>query len=437
MKTKAYFVQLLQFFFLVSVSLTLSSCTSLSGTQAQVNNLAVGGRYPQALNILSDPKKYGNNNQLLYLFDKGLVQQLSGDYDASIETFEAAKEKYEELYTQSLSKGVASWLWNDTALPYRGEDFERIMLNIFQSLNYASLGQMDDALVEARDVDSKLSAFNARYEAKHKNSYSEDAFARLLMGLFYEADGNLNDALVSYRLSLEAYEKGSAQAIPLVLKQNLLSAAEGDYDRHFEEYRERFSDIEYVSWKERQKHAEVYLIEYQGISPKKVSAQIPIPLPDGYISQLAFPSYQKQPYRSKATKFLAVSLEDKTERWDKTEKVEDIEEIAIKNLQDRQVRTIAKAAVRLAGKYVAERSLERNVQKSHGSGTADAFRLVSSLYNFISEQADVRSWQTLPGEIRIGRLILEPGQYEIFGGEESFGTLDLQAGEKRFLILRD
>lgn len=419
--------------------LFLSSCASVATLQPTVNNLAVSGRYDQALSILSDPHKYGKNNELLFLLDKGLVLHLAGRYEESIEAFEEAKQKYDELYTESVSKIAASWLWNDNALPYTGEDFERVMVNIFQAVNYASLGQIDEALVEARDVDSTLNTMNGRYDAKQKNTYTEDAFARLLMGIFYETDGNMNDALVSYRLSLDAYQGNSRDSsrMPKVLKENLLAAAESYGDRNFDEYRREFAGVDYVPLDERKKQAEVYLIEYEGLSPVKIPVRVPVPLPDGKISQIAFPKYLKRHSRSRPAKLTAASISDSTTRWDETELVEDIEAVAIRSLEDRRARYLLKAAARPAAKYFAEKALEQKVEDDRGKKTADVVRVLGSLYNVISEQADLRSWQTLPARVRLARLILSPGTYEISADEESFGEIELAAGEKRFFILRN
>ncbi len=418
----------------------LSSCASVSSVQPQVNNLAVSGRFDQALQILDDPKKYGDKNELLRLFDRGLVLHYAGQYQESIETFEEAKHKYEELYTQSLSQIAESMIWNDYAQAYRGEDFERVMVNVFQALNYAALGKFDEALVEARDVDSKLNAINNQYSDRQKNVYREDAFARFLMGILYESDGKINDAVISYRLSWEAYEndykKNYGLGTPKILKENLLAAAESYGDQDLNEYRQAFSDISYVSLKEKKQKSEIIVVEYQGISPLKIPVAVPIPLPDGYISQIVFPHYQKQNYILRSTKIQAAPANEGTSRWDSTETAENIEAIAIKNLDNRKVRTMAKAILRPTGKYLVERTLERNIARDHGEGTANVVKILGSIFNMVSERADLRSWQTLPAQIRIGRLILEPGEYDVSIAGANTGNINLKAGEKKFFIVR-
>ena len=111
------------------------SCASAPTIQPQINGLVVAEKFDRAAKLLdsqSQTKSYGSNNELLYLLDRGMVYHLAGNYPESIKTFAAAKQKYDELYTKSLTKIAATWLVNDYNAPYRGEDFERVMINIFQ-----------------------------------------------------------------------------------------------------------------------------------------------------------------------------------------------------------------------------------------------------------------------------------------------------------------
>jgi len=433
-------VKLLKTIVLLALASSFSSCAGVINVQPQVNGLAIAGRFDDALKVLDDPTKYGKNNQLLFLLDKGMVLHLAGRYQESTDAFEEAKLQYDQLYSQSVSKIAGSWLWNDYALPYRGEDFERVMVNIFESLNFAAVGNIKGALVEARDVDNILIAINQQYTQRQQNVYRDDAFARLLMGFFYEADGNLNDALISYRLSWQSYQRDYkthyGTEAPLILKENLLAAAEkfGDFD--LAQYRRAFHDVKYESWDDKNKKSEIIVVEYAGLVPLKIPTQIPIPLPGGTITQIAFPKYQMRS-DSLALSNVSVAQTGGNAQYSHTTQLgEDIAAIAVKNLDDRKIRVIAKAILRPAGKYLLERGLQYSLEKDHGKGTASVVPIVGSLYNIFSERADLRSWQTLPAQIRLSRLIVEPGEYEVTVGTQKLGPVTLSAGEKQFLIVR-
>ncbi|MCM8813845.1 MAG: hypothetical protein NC924_07930, partial [Candidatus Omnitrophica bacterium] len=179
----------------------LGGCSTIPKPQPLVSRGVNTGEYAAALSALTDnPSAYGRKNQLLYWFERGTVLHYKGDYEKSIEAFAQARREYDALYTKSVSAIASTWIWNDATAPYRGEDFELVTINIFQALNYALLGKYDEALVEARDVDSTLNAINAQYAPGQKNVYREDAFVRLLMGILYELRPlreNINDAFIS------------------------------------------------------------------------------------------------------------------------------------------------------------------------------------------------------------------------------------------------
>lgn len=434
-------------------SVLLSSCASPSRYESRLNCLISQDKSAQADLVLGDnPNLYGKNNTLLYFLDKGLVCHLSKDYKKSIAAFEKAKLKFDELYTKSISGILSTWIINDYAASYSGEDFERVMVNIFQSLNYVMLGNIQDALVEARNVDSKLNLLNSRYLPDEKNVYKEDAFARLLMGVLYEANKtkeDYNNAFISYAKAVEIYENDYDENyqldVPEILKENILAAARFIGPDEFDKYRAKYGDVEFFSLEEKAKKAEVFLIQYNGFSPVKEEDILPIPFPDGYIVQVAFPRYKSVSYAAHTAMFTAKNKRNESFSV-KTQIGEDISAIAIKNLENRKVRVVAKAITSSAGKYLLEQQQERRVNKKYGEDAGTAFKILSSLFNIVSSRADLRSWQVLPSEIRIARLLLEPGEYDITVTdldaqnqslvEKSLGKISLSRGEKKFFIVR-
>ncbi|MFH0790391.1 MAG: hypothetical protein V2A64_02050 [Candidatus Omnitrophota bacterium] len=435
------------------LSILLSSCAAPSRYESRLNGFIGQDKYAQADLVLGDnPNLYGKNNTLLYFLDKGLVCHLAKDYKKSIAAFEKAKLKFDELYTKSLSGILSTWIINDRVAVYCGEDFERVMINVFQSLNYMMLGNLEDALVEARNVDSKLGLINSRYRRNEKNVYKEDAFVRLLMGIFYEANKtteDYNNAFISYAKAVEIYENDYAENYrlnpPEILKENILAAAKFIGPVEFDKYRAKYGSVKFFSLEEKAGKAEVFLIQYNGFSPVKEECVFPIPLPDGYIVQLAFPRYKLVPYAARAAMFTAKNKRNESFSA-KTQLGEDISAIAVKNLDNRKVRVIAKAIASSAGKYLLERQQERSINKKYGQDAGTAFKILSSLFNVVSSRADLRSWQTLPSEIRVARLLLEPGEYNITVtdldvqnqclAEKSLGEINLSIGEKKFFVVR-
>ena len=95
---------------------------------------------------------------------------------------------------------------------YAGEDHELVLMHYFKALNFLRMNQFDEALVECRRINNKLNLLNDRYEKK-KNRYRRDAFALNLMGIAYEASGDVNNAFIAYRNAYEAYDEDYTKCI--------------------------------------------------------------------------------------------------------------------------------------------------------------------------------------------------------------------------------
>jgi hypothetical protein len=429
----------------------LSSCALPLARQSEVANLVAAKEYTRAAASLDDNlNAYGKNNRILYLLDKGMVSHLTKDYTGSIAAFAAAKNEYDSLTTKSLSRTAATWLVNDHAAPYQGEDFERAMINVFLALNYAQLGDIDEALVEARDADAVLNLINDQYPPDKKNTYKEDAFLRLLCGILYEASGTpegTNDAYISYAKAAAIYEndyvKNYGVGVPDILKENILAAAKTMGPAELDRYRRKFGDVPFLTLEEKKKKAQVYIIQYCGLAPLKTEETIPLWFPEGTASTIAFPVYETRPLLTQKST-VTVMLDGKKITQAATERCQDISAIAVKNLANRKVRTFVKAAASGAGKILLEKTAGEAIGKKAGNGAEQAFMVLAGATNLFSNRADTRSWQTLPSEIRIARLFLNEGSYDLFLVNSdatdqpleniNLGKLNAAPGETKFII---
>ncbi|MGD8531636.1 MAG: hypothetical protein PVG97_11695, partial [Syntrophobacterales bacterium] len=166
---------------------TISGCGMPRHLTTTVDEMSARGEFSQALSYVEEHEEdYQNRNRLLFYLDEGMLAFSLGDFEKAIQAFTAAEQLMEELYTISISREATTFLINDNTAPYRGEDFESVMVNLFLALSYANLSKIEDALVEARKIDSKLATINLQYDDEHQNAYREDPFARMLIGIFYE-----------------------------------------------------------------------------------------------------------------------------------------------------------------------------------------------------------------------------------------------------------
>jgi hypothetical protein len=299
---------------------SLSGCAGPRKVYTTVDELNAQGEFSQARSYVEEhAKDYGKRNRLLYLLDRGMFAFATGEFREAITSFTEAEQLISELYTVSLSQEATTFLINDNAAPYRGEDFESVMVNLFLALSYANLSQIDEALVEARKVDSKLTAINLQYAENERNAYQEDPFVRLLMGILYEMAGtstDLNDAYISYTKALQGYEAEYQRfgvSFPEPLVENLLSVASFMGRDELRKVRQRFPSYRLVSRAERKKKAEVYVLHLNGRTPVKEEDVIVVPAPGGQVVKVAFPHYEPIPSRRPAVRSRFQS--GRTHRW--------------------------------------------------------------------------------------------------------------------------
>src|SRR5579884_382450 len=409
--------------FLIQLAATLSlllltACGPSLHHQQLVEQDLLSHRYSDADAVVEKNKKdYGDRNLLLYYLDRGFLLHLAGRYEESNRFFEKATAEVDRLYTQSISTHAGAMLTNDNLLPYEGEDFETVLIHLFSALNYTALGRWDDALVEARQVDDRLNLLNDKYT--QKNVYKEDAFARYLTGILYEARGEFNDAFISYRQAygaFEDYKKNYHIQIPSRLGIDLIRTASILHlPEEQEEYKKRFPEAAAIASEKSDRTGEVVVITYEGRSPIKEDYFIDAPVPNGnggvYMVRVALPRFVPRP--SKVGSVEVTFRQGATVLKQRSDLMEDITAIAKKNLEDRIGRISAKAIARATAKYVATRAAEHEAKKRGGEGAEILTGLLANVYSVATEQSDKRSWRTLPSKIRLARLSLPPGQWEV------------------------
>jgi hypothetical protein len=428
----------------------LSACAPSLSHQRQIEQNLLSHQYIEADAVAEKNKAhYGDRNAVLYYLDRGMLLHLAGRYKESSTFFEKADSEIERLYTQSISTHAAALLANDNLLPYEGEDFETVLIHLFSALNYAGMRQWDDALVEARQVDARLNLLNDRYG--QKNIYKEDASARYLAGILYEARGESNDAFISYRKAYEAfqdYKKFYQTPIPSRLGLDLIRLSKILHlPEEQAEYQQAFPQaVSHLSSTIPQNGGEMVVVGYTGRSPVKEDYFVDVPVPDGhkgtYLVRVAFPRFVPRPSQ---VEFMEVTFrQGEIVVSQRLDLLEDITAIAKKNLEDHVARISAKAIARATSKYLATRTAKNEAKKKGGESAEVLAGLIGNLYAIVSEESDKRSWQTLPGKIHLARVSLPEGEWEARIGyygprgtlveERRFPGLVVQKGAKRFLI---
>jgi hypothetical protein len=418
----------------------------------QLDQYVYHHEYDAALQLMEDSRQgYQGRNEALYHMEDGLLAHYAGRHGESIESLLKAESILDELYTRSISKQAASFVFNDNTIPYRGEDFEDAMVNLYLALNYAALGDTEDALVEARQVDNELNLINSQYAEDQKNVYREDAFIRFLMGILYESDDETNDAFISYRKSEKIYRNDYAVHYgvnpPLFLIENLLTSASAlGFESELAQIRERYPDVEFPRPGEKRNLAEIFVVHYNGIGPSKMERRWLVPMPDGYMASIAYPVFQERLYRISHGEVYLKQVDGSFQRESSTELMEDIGFIAIRNLENRISRIKAKAIARATSKYLATKAASKAANDQAGNLAGLLVQVAGNIAAAATERADVRHWRMLPDEIRVARILAPPGLYDghidfVDGAgkviqSEQLAAFAVSSGQKKFLFQR-
>lgn len=385
---------------MVLTALLTTGCAGHGKVQETCYNLASQGQVDESLERLEESAlARQERDRLLYLMEKGTLLHLQGTYRKSNEVFEEADRLFEDLFTRSVTAETFSFATNDTVIPYAGADYESVYLNYYKILNYLALGEISGAAVEARRIDEKLNWLSDRYGDSH--SFQEDAFLRLLSGFIYEALGDANNALVAYRKSLQVFEANEEMygvAVPQLIWPRLaVSARRTGLLDEAREYVKMAGDNENGS---HSGDGIVVVIVNNGAIPRKFPVRAVFPSGHGFPVTLTVPDFAPSSFGAEK---IRVSLDGK--RWQETEITENLSAVARRSLEDRKGRVLGKAIARVVTKQLAARQAREEI--------GPLAELIAQFFALATEQADLRSWTTLPREVRTAVLAVPPGEHRV------------------------
>ncbi|MBI2505287.1 MAG: hypothetical protein HYW07_18895 [Candidatus Latescibacteria bacterium] len=413
--------------------------------------------YEGALARLEKPE--GKTNKLLYRLERGLIFHYQGQYQTSNQEFEKAEKLIDELYTRSVSRELASLVTNDAIIPYTGEEFECSFIHYYRALNYAYLGAPEDALVECRKANLKLADYAQAVD--YKLSYKNDAFIQYMTGIFYEAQGEWNDAYISYKdaaRGYQAYQQAFGLQLPPTLPADLARMAQrlGFADERAE-YLQRYAldpqDLAPVGG------GQVVVFVEQGFVARKRQHEIQVPLLDdddtreiwNLSDQMCYRYYHPNPFYAKVEYWLRVALPvyqalpsqirgvrlSGAGQSARGVLVEDLDAIAFKTLGEKENSILAKTLARALAKYLITKKVEKE---------NEALGALFNWIGFSTEAADTRSWLSLPSRVELARFSLPPGTVdltlELLDGRDQtietqvFPGVQVAAGKTLFLNYR-
>lgn len=454
---------------LLILLLVLSGCSVLRNYPRTFRPARVSvenGNIEQAVRYLQ-PKTRSRLDRLCYLLEDGTLLHTTGKWQESIETFDSAEQVMKDserkalISVSDIGSQFGSLLVNEKVIPYQGESFEKTLLHTFQALNYYMTGRLEDSRVEIRqayavqrreqerhnkelreleqaaqtknlDTDTIWKTVLDQYEdqaavaARTANAYL-NAFTYYLSALVYKANKEPNDAYIDLK-TVYLLRPEFPYAHPQLIE---LAAASGFWE-DVSDWEQKFNlsrnDVP-------QTGAELVVIYACGWAPEKYEIKIPIPIPYNrrfYLIPIAFPKYRLLP-----SPIQHLTVLDDHYAVGSTAILFDTDATAVRYLRGKLLRLAIKQALRAAIK-TAE-------QKYAYDRAGLAASLTVGIVNYLIEQADLRSWLSLPKNIQVAHFYLPSGPHSFTlqfispQGRNLFQnnvSMTLRPGQIHFLLVR-
>ncbi|MEA3222945.1 MAG: hypothetical protein U9P49_07255 [Thermodesulfobacteriota bacterium] len=402
----------------------ITGCASLQNYARKADparNYIAKGAYEKA--ITSFPEEARGANEVLIHLERGTILQGMGQFEASAKEFESAVAKvkgFESRAVISASKSttqMGSLLINEQVQPYEGEDFEKILIHSLDAINYLMMDDLEGARVEIRNAYRRQKElYEKHYKAIRKaeekakgagwrhsfikadagrlknledkaasvHSVYQNAFAYYISSLVYELNNEQDEAYIDLKHAIKA----APDSIP-IQKDLIRLSKELHYYDDLELWEKRFG----TSGIDPKDGIDVVVVIGVGLAPVKEEVKFPIPIIRHGRKGIVFAALPV--YRFEPTTTLA-GMVGYGNTCIKTSRVLDVDATAARNLLDEFPILFAK--------QIARTSLKATATNRMGKEFGALGSLAGSVYSAVTEQADLRTWSTLPKQIQVVRL---------------------------------
>lgn len=365
---------------LILVALAYLGCATYQKKVDEARSLLQSRQSQKAVETLKPLAEKENDDQLVYLFDYATALQDQGDYKQSNSAFLKSDRLSEIVDYHSLTRLTGSLLLNEGMVQYKGDDYEKVMINAMMALNFLMMKDSENALVSARRLNEKLNKY--RFEAKR--NYEQNPFAFYLSAMIWENDRNYDNAYISYSSAYKVKPD-----IPYLQEDLIRGAIAAQRPEEVEKWQKQFPDVKIKPEWRRKDYGEIVLIFQQGWGPRK------FPHPN-------FPRVPKLYPTATSTKRARMTVEGVGDET--TQTVFSIQDVAIKTLDDQYAPLIATRVAGIAAKAVVADQIR---QKNALLGD------LAWIGMNIADRADLRQWSTLPETFQVARMWVPAGTYKV------------------------
>ena len=359
-------------------------------------------------------QKNPKGEDLLWALQLGTVQRIQQDYAKSTDSFDKSEDMLKYFDEQStIGDGIGSTIVNENVIPYRGEEYDGIMVNVYKALNFMAEKEFDLARVEFnRALDRQRRAkekFNEEInklrseleKEQQQNEFSKSNVenpetAELLAEKYpnlrnFEAYPDFVNPFATYLAGIFFNLVSDHSKAVDLLKESYGMVGDNGY------IAEDLSVTENILDGKGKLEDTIWLIFENGLGPVKKEFRMDIPLfiatDDVKYVGIALPELY---FRNRAYPYLVAEVDGKDYE---TRLVSDIDRVIQTEFSKDYPGILTRAIISAAAKAVAQYALEK--QDSSESSLAS---VIMAAYSFATTAADVRIWTSLPKEFQIARF---------------------------------
>jgi hypothetical protein len=374
------------------------------------------------------------SDRILYTMERGRVGHIIGDTGLSMRELKTSIETVFQNDLRAVVSGsrilehAGSVLTNDNIISYQGEGYERVLLHHYQALNYLRKKDIEGAGVEARRANSEQDESLQKYEGelesaretaeekkvgstcrsvvaeqyarldevagRVKNSF-QNAYTYYLSGFIYELLNQPNDAYIDYKRALEIFPENRYVQKDVIRLSSALNMGE-----ELDDLKARFGVHPPNNAASDESAGELLVFFEDGFAPRKKEIKIPVPVMNAGIVAIAFPIYDERWSAPRPAHIYADNSYAGA-----TEPLCDIRTLAVKALKEKAPLIAIRQLIRAAAKGAANNEAKKKL--------GDLGMLGMTIMNMATENADLRSWLTLPANAQLLRVPLPSGMHKM------------------------
>lgn len=350
-------------------------------------------------------KKVNRKNEDLMKLEESMLQMCRGEFRQAESLLREVRDRFDHLENARLANAtqkMISLLSDDTALPYSGEDYEKVMIRAMLAIN-SLLMDGEDARAYANQINLKQQEIIARSEIdpqtkeKVKKSYRNVALGPYLCAILNQT------SMMDQTETLRELTKVCQWAPDFLPGKMMLEHAK-------------------TTPHSRPGNGVLHVFVMLGRGPRKIqvnepATQLSLLIADQIVSATSkhsvpptiapvpIPAIEIQPCRYRHVDvFLGEKLTSRTVT------LTDVNRMAKEQFEVNKPWIIARAAAR----RVVKKAGIYGIKESSGvHSTGELLLDLAGIAWELTEEADTRCWSLLPGEIQVARLELPAGTHDI------------------------